>query len=317
MKARTLGCDGPVVGPIGLGCMGLSAVYEPGTVAPEDGVAVVHRALDLGVTLLDTSDAYGPYVNEELVGRAIAGRRDGVVVATKAGCAPHTDSFVPRTDGRPETLRRCCDASLQRLGVDVIDLWQLHRRDPEVPIEESVGAMGEMVAAGKVLAVGVSELTLAELEAAHAAHPVATLQSELALWTRHVLDEILPWCEAHGVGFIPFAPLGRGFLTGRFGADARFGEGDARAVNPRFTPEALRANQMVVERVRAVAERHAATPAQVALAWVLAQGDQVVPIPGSMTVDQVDENVAAAALVLTPADLADLDALPPPVGERY
>jgi aryl-alcohol dehydrogenase-like predicted oxidoreductase len=317
VRARALGRDGPVVGAIGLGCMGLSAVYEPGSIAPEDGVAIIRRALDLGVTLLDTSDAYGPYVNEELVGRAIAGRRDGVVVATKAGCAPHTESFVPRPDGRPETLRRCCDASLRRLGVEVIDLWQLHRPDPEVPIAESVGAMGEMVAAGKVRAVGVSELTLAELEAAHAAHPVASLQSELSLWTRHVLDEILPWCEARGVGFIPFAPLGRGFLTGRFGADARFREGDARAVNPRFTPQALGANQAIVERLRAVAERHAATPAQVALAWVLAQGDEVVPIPGSTTVEQVQENVAAAELVLTGADLADLDALPPAVGERY
>jgi aryl-alcohol dehydrogenase-like predicted oxidoreductase len=312
-----LGRDGPTVGAIGLGCMGLSAVYEPGTIAPEDGVAVIHRALERGVTLLDTSDAYGPHVNEELVGRAIAGRRDGVVVATKAGCAPQTESFVPRPDGRPETLRRCCDASLRRLGVDVIDLWQLHRRDPEVPVEESVGAMGEMVAAGKVRAIGVSELTLAELEAAHAAHPVATLQSELSLWTRHVLGEILPWCEARGVGFVPFAPLGRGFLTGRFGADARFGEGDARAVNPRFTPQALRANQAIVDRVRSVAERHAARPAQVALAWVLAQGDHVVPIPGSRTVREVDENVAAADLALTGADLADLDALPLPVGDRY
>lgn len=317
MRERTLGRDGPVVGAIGLGCMGLSAVYEPGTIAPEDGVAVIQRALEGGVTLLDTSDAYGPYVNEELVGQAIAGRRERVVVATKAGCAPHADSFEPRPDGRPETLRRCCDASLHRLGVDVIDLWQLHRRDPEVPIEESVGAMGEMVVAGKVRAVGVSEVTLAELEAAHAAHPVATLQSELSLWTRHVLDELLPWCDAHGVGFIPFAPLGRGFLTGRFGADARFGEGDARAVNPRFTPEALRANQAIVERVRAVAERRAATPAQVALAWVLAQGDQVVPIPGSTTVHQVEENTAAAALALGQEDLADLDALPAPVGDRY
>lgn len=317
MRTRALGWNGPAVGAIGLGCMGLSAVYAPGTIAPEDGVAVIHRALDRGVTLLDTSDAYGPYVNEQLVGRAVAGRRDGVVVATKAGCAPHTESFVPRPDGRPETLRRCCDASLGRLGVDVIDLWQLHRRDPEVPVEESVGAMGEMVAAGKVRAIGVSELTLAELEAAHAAHPVATVQSELSLWTRHTLDEIVPWCGAHGVGFVPFAPLGRGFLTGGIGADARFAGGDARAVNPRFTPEALRANQAIVGRVRAVADQHGATPAQVALAWVLAQGDHVVPIPGSTTPDQVDENVAAAELALPDADLAALDALPAAVGERY
>jgi aryl-alcohol dehydrogenase-like predicted oxidoreductase len=297
--------------------MGLSATYEPGSIAPEDGVVVIHRALDAGVTLLDTSDAYGPYVNEELVGQAIAGRRDGVVVGTKAGCAPHSESFVPRPDGRPETLRRCCDASLRRLGLDTIDLWTLHRRDPDVPVDESVGAMGEMVAAGKVRAVGVSELTLDELEAAHAAHPLAALQSELSLWTRHTLDEIVPWCAAHGVGFVPFAPLGRGFLTGSIGADTRFVDGDVRAVNPRFTTEALRANQAIVERVRAVAARRGVTPAQVALAWVLAQGDHVVPIPGSTTVDQVDENVSAVDVELTDADLADLDALPAAVGERY
>jgi len=260
---------------------------------------------------------YGPYRNEELVGRAVAGRRDEVVIATKAGCAPHTESFVPRPDGRPEVLRRCCDASLARLGVDVIDLWQLHRRDPAVPIEDSVGAMGDMVAAGKVRAIGVSEVTLDELRAAHATHPVATLQSELSLWTRDLRAELLPWCAAAGIGVIAFSPLGRGFLTGRFGADASFVDRDARAVNPRFTPAALAANQVIVTRIRAVADRRGATPAQVALAWVLAQGSAVVPIQGATAVTQVEENVGAAAVVLEADDLAALEALPAAVGERY
>ncbi len=246
MNRRTLGTAGPTVASIGLGCMGLSAVYDPGTVSEADGIAVIRRAIDLGVTLLDTSDAYGPYRNEELVGRAVAGRRDEVVIATKAGCVPHTESFVPRPDGRPEVLRRCCDESLARLGVDVIDLWQLHRRDPAVPIEDSVGAMGDMVAAGKVRAIGVSEVTLDELRAAQATHPIATLQSELSLWTRDLRTELLPWCEAVGIGVIAFSPLGRGFLTGRFGAGASFVDGDARAVNPRFAPTALAANQDIV-----------------------------------------------------------------------
>jgi aryl-alcohol dehydrogenase-like predicted oxidoreductase len=317
VNRRRLGTAGPTVGCIGLGCMGLSAVYDPGTVSEADGIAVIRRAIDLGVTLLDTSDAYGPYRNEQLVGRAVAGRRDEVVIATKAGCAPHTESFVPRPDGRPEVLRRCCDDSLARLGVDVIDLWQLHRRDPAVPIEDSVGAMADMVAAGKVRAIGVSEVTLAELRAAHAAHPIATLQSELSLWTRDLRAELLPWCQAAGIGVIAFSPLGRGFLTGRFGTDAAFVDGDARAVNPRFTPAALAANQVIVDRVRAVADRRGATPAQVALAWVLAQGPGVVPIQGATAVAQLDENVAAAAIGLGAEDLADLEDLPAAVGERY
>jgi aryl-alcohol dehydrogenase-like predicted oxidoreductase len=297
--------------------MGLSAVYDPGSVSEADGIRVIRRAIDLGVTLFDTSDAYGPFRNEQLLGRALGGRRDEVVVATKAGCAPHTESFVPRPDGRPETLRRCCDESLARLGIDVIDLWQLHRRDPAVPIEDSVGAMADMVAAGKVRAIGVSEVTLDELRAAHATHPIATLQSELSLWTRDLRDELLPWCHATGIGVIAFSPLGRGFLTGRIAAHAAFGERDARAVNPRFTPEALAANQRIVAGIRAVADRRRATPAQVALAWVLAQGAGVVPIQGATTVAQLEENVAAAAVVLDGDALAALDALPAAVGERY
>lgn len=313
MQRRRLGASGLEVAEIGLGCMGMSAVYDPGTKDDDESVAVIRRAIDLGVTLFDTSDVYGPYTNEQLLGRAIAGRRDEVVVATKAGCAFNADSYVPMPDGRPERLRDCCDASLRRLGVDVIDLWQLHRADPAVPIEESVGAMGEMVAAGKVRAVGVSEVTIAQLEAAHATHPLAGVQYELSLWTRGVLDEVLPWCEANDVALIPYSPLGRGFLTGQIGPDRPFSPDDSRASNPRFTPEARRANQAIVDEVRAVADRLGASVAQVALAWVLAQGPGVVPIPGSDRIEYLEENVGAAEVVLDGEALAALDSLPAPV----
>jgi aryl-alcohol dehydrogenase-like predicted oxidoreductase len=317
MQRRTLGGSAIEVGAIGLGCMGFSIAYDPGTKDDRESERVIRRALDLGVTLLDTSDAYGPFVNEELVGRAIAGRRDDAVIATKAGCAPNTESFVPMPDGRPEVLRACCDASLQRLGIDVIDLWQLHRADPNVPIEESVGAMGDMVRAGKVRAIGVSEVTLEQLVSAHNAHPLSALQSELSLWTRDCLAEIVPWCAAHDVAFVAFAPLGRGFLTGTIDAVRSFDAKDVRASNPRFTADARRANQHIVDVVQRVARRHDATPAQVALAWVLAQGDHVVVIPGSDRLHFLDENVGADRVRLDVSDLAELDALPAAVGERY
>ena len=297
--------------------MGFSIAYDPGTKSDDSSIRVIRHALDLGVTLLDTSDAYGPFLNEQLVGRAIAGRREEVVVATKAGCAPNTDSFVPKPDGRPDVLRACCDASLQRLGLDVIDLWQLHRADPLVPIEESVGAMGDMVRAGKVRAIGVSEVTVEQLEAAHRTHPLGALQSELSVWTREPCAEIVPWCAAHHVAFVAFAPLGRGFLTGTIDARRAFDEKDVRATNPRFTSDARRANQHLIDVVRRVADRHGATPAQVALAWLLAQGEHVVAIPGSDRVEFVDENVASDQLRLSPGDLAELDSLPAAVGERY
>jgi aryl-alcohol dehydrogenase-like predicted oxidoreductase len=317
MRRRRLGGSGIEVGTIGLGCMGFSIAYDPGTKDDRESERVIRHAIDLGVTLLDTSDAYGPFVNEQLVGRAIAGRRDDVVVSTKAGCAPNTESFVAMPDGRPDVLRACCDASLQRLGVDVIDLWQLHRADPNVPIEESVGAMGEMVRAGKVRAIGVSEVTVEQLEAAHRTHPLASLQSELSLWTRDCVAEILPWCAKHDVAFVAFAPLGRGFLTGTIDAARTFDDKDVRAGNPRFTVDARQANQRIVDAVQRVARRHDATVAQVALAWVLAQGDHVVAIPGSDRRRFVDENVAADHLRLSVSDLAELDALPAAVGERY
>ena len=317
MRQRLLGGSGLRVGSIGLGCMGFSIAYDPGTKSETESIQVIRRALDLGVTLFDTSDAYGPYINEQLLGRALAGRRDEAVIATKAGCAPNADSFVPMPDGRPEVLQRCCDASLARLGVDVIDLWQLHRADPNVPIEESVGAMGEMVRAGKVRSIGVSEVTIDQLAAAHDAFPLTVLQSELSLWTRDVLDEILPWCTANGLAFVAFAPLGRGFLTGTIDATSEFSAGDVRAVNPRFTANPRHANESIVAVVRAVARLRGVNPAQVALAWVLAQGEQVVAIPGSDRLEYLVENVAADALVLGDADLAELNALPVAVGARY
>ena len=316
-RQRTLGHSQIEVGAIGLGCMGFSIAYDPGTKDDAVSARIIERALDLGVTLFDTSDAYGPWVNEQLLGRALASRRHAAVIATKAGCAPNTESFVPMPDGRPEVLRQCCDASLARLGVDVIDLWQLHRADPAIPIEESVGAMGEMVKAGKVRAIGVSEVTLAQLDAAQRTFPLAALQSELSLWTRDALAEIVPWCATHNVAFIAFAPLGRGFLTGTIDANRSFSANDVRAVNPRFTVEARVANQQIVDVVREVAERNQVTLAQVALAWVLAQGDHVIAIPGSDQMRFLEDNVGADAVRLGPNDLAELDALPAAIGARY
>jgi aryl-alcohol dehydrogenase-like predicted oxidoreductase len=310
VERRRLGDSGLEVAEIGLGCMGMSAVYEPGTKDDDDSVEVIRRAIDLGVTLFDTSDVYGPYANEKLLGRAIADRRDEVVVATKAGCVFRPNTYVPAPDARPARLKACCDESLDRLGVDVIDLWQLHRPDPAVPIEESVGAMAEMVAAGKVRAIGVSEVSIAQLDAAHRTHPLAGVQYELSLWSRAVLDAVLPWCVAHQVALLPYSPLGRGFLTGGIGPDRIFAPDDARAANPRFSPEALRANQPIVDAVRAVARRLGATVAQVALAWVLAQGDSVVPIPGPDRIEQLEEDLGAANVVLDGEALAALDALP-------
>jgi aryl-alcohol dehydrogenase-like predicted oxidoreductase len=311
---RRLGVGGPEVGAVGLGCMGMSFAYGPDERDDDVSVQVVHRALDLGCTLIDTADAYGPYTNEELVGRALAGRRDEAVLATKVGLRLEGGSIVG-LDGRPEHVRASIDGSLQRLGVDSVDLYQLHRVDPAVPVEETWGAMAEVVATGKARWIGMSEVTVEQLERAHAVHPVATVQSELSLWTRDPLPEVLPWCTANGVGFLPYSPLGRGFLTGT--VTQPFDEGDFRARNPRFSEEAIAANTRIVDTVRTVAERHGATPAQVALAWVLAKGEHVVPIPGTKKLTYLEQNCAAADLALTDEDLAELDAVPAPVGKRY
>jgi aryl-alcohol dehydrogenase-like predicted oxidoreductase len=317
METRVLGSSGIEVGEIGLGCMGMSHGYDVGTAVEGESIAVIHRALEIGVTLLDTSDVYGPHTNEELVGRALVGRREKAVLATKCGLVPGT-SAAPSVsrNGRPEYVRSAMDASLQRLGVDHVDLYQLHRVDTDVPVAETWGAFAELVAAGKTLAVGLSEVTVDELEVCHAIHPVSTVQSELSLWTRDWTVGVLPWCIENGVAFLPFSPLGRGFLTGALrGRD--FGSDDFRGGLPRFSPQAMAENQAIVDAVASVASRYDATSAQVALAWVLAQGPQVIPIPGTKRVHRLEENAAAADLVLSADDLAILDGLPAPVGGRY
>jgi aryl-alcohol dehydrogenase-like predicted oxidoreductase len=306
---------GREAGAIGLGCMPISWAYGPGE---GDGVRVIERALDRGATLLDTAEAYGLGENERVVGRAIAGRRDEAVLATKCGLTVEdVATYRLGRDARPATVRAAIDGSLERLGPDRVDLWYLHRVDPDVPVEESVGAMAEAVAAGKALALGLSEVDVPTLERAMAVHPIAAVQSELSLWTRDPLAEVLPFCAANGIAFVPFSPLGRGFLTGRIAADASFGSSDFRGRNPRFTAEALTANQALADHVRAVADRLGAAPGQVAIAWVLAQGEQVVPIPGTKRMAYLEENLGAAELELTHDDLAELDELPAAVGERY
>ena len=283
---------------IGLGCMPMSFGYVDAE-AEDDPVDVIHRAIDLGVPMLDTADVYGPFSNEELVGAAIHDRRDRVEVATKVGLLVGPNGGYPLDrDASPQHVRSAIDASLGRLRTDVVDLYYLHRIDPAVPIEETWGAMAELVDAGKVRALGLSEVTVAEAERAHAIHPVAAIQSEMSLWTRDPLADIVPWCAEHGARFVPFSPLGRGFLTGAISA-ASFDESDFRSNNPRFTAEAVDANQAIVARVREVAERVGATPAQVALAWTLAQGEHVLPIPGTKRRRYLEENLGAGDLVLS------------------
>lgn len=313
---RKLGSSGIAVGPVGLGCMGMTHAYDASQRDEAESIRVIHRALDLGATLIDTSDVYGPHTNEVLVGKALAGRRDDAVLATKCGLVA-VDGGAMTRDGRPDYVKAACEASLTRLGVDHIDLYQLHRVDPGVPVQDTWGAFADLVAAGKVRAIGLSEATVAEIELCHTIHPVASVQSELSLWTRDWTEDVLPWCRANDVAYLAFSPLGRGFLTGSIAADRPFEDGDFRAGLPRFQPESLAANQGLVDAVRAVAARIGATPGQVALAWALAQAQQVVPIPGTKRVSRLEENVAAAALVLSADDLAELDALPAPVGTRY
>jgi aryl-alcohol dehydrogenase-like predicted oxidoreductase len=304
-------------GRIGLGCMGMTWGYDPGQRDDAASIAVIHRALDIGVNLLDTADMYGPYTNEELVGRAIESRRDEVFLATKVGnVVVDVAEYVTAQDGRPEHVRASIDGSLRRLRTDFIDLYQLHRVDPAVPLEETWGAMAELVAQGKVGAIGLSEVTVEQIERAHAIHPVASVQSEASLWTRDAFPDVIPWCAANGAKFLPFAPLGRGFLTGAM-QPRTFDAGDFRKNNPRFQPDAMDANQALVDTVKAIAERRDATPAQVALAWLLAQGEHITPIPGTRRRSRLEENAAAAGLQLTREDLAELDALPAPVGSRY
>ncbi|GAA3704764.1 aldo/keto reductase [Microlunatus aurantiacus] len=321
LPRRTLGTGdhGLEVSALGLGCMGMSEFY--GSTDESAAVATIHRALDLGVTLLDTADMYGPFTNEVLVGRAVADRRDRVVLATKFGnVRDPEDSSFRGIDGSPAYVRRACDASLQRLGLDHIDLYYQHRVDKTVPIEETVGAMAELVTAGKVRFLGLSEASADTIRRAHAVHPITALQTEYSLWTRHVEHEILPLLRELGIGLVPYSPLGRGFLTGTITSADDLAADDFRRHNPRFTGDALAANLALVGAVRELAAAKGVTAGQLALAWVLAQGDDVVPIPGTKRVRYLEENVGAAAVRLTEQDLVALaDAVPVDAvqGERY
>ncbi|GAA1531194.1 aldo/keto reductase [Nocardioides humi] len=317
---RTLGTTSPLtVSALGLGCMGMSDFY--GTPDEAGGIATIHRALDLGVTFLDTADMYGPFTNEQLVGKAIAGRRDEVQLATKFGIDRAPDGTRRGVNGSPEYVRAACDASLQRLGVDHVDLYYQHRVDPSVPIEETVGAMKELVEAGKVRHLGLSEASAETIRRAHAVHPITALQTEYSLFTRDLEDTILPTLRELGIGLVPYSPLGRGILTGTVGAEG-FGSDDSRgsAYFPRFQGDNLATNLGLVDQIRALADRHGCTPGQLALAWVLAQGDDVVPIPGTKRVAYLEENAAARDIALSAEDLAALDAAVPRdavAGDRY
>lgn len=317
IPARPLGTTGLQVGAVGLGCMSMSWAYDPAQKDDETAVSAIRTALETGVTLIDTAPAYGPYHNEELVGRAINGRRPDTVLATKVGLLVDPKTFEFVKDGRPDSVKASCEASLKRLNTDHIDLYQLHRVDPEVPIEDTWGAMAELVSRGLVGHLGLSETSVEECARAAAIHPVASVQSEFSLWTRDRLADVIPWCEDNGASFIPFAPLGRGYLTGTVDSSTEFEAKDFRARNPRFTAEARSANQVIVDEIRAVADGLEATPAQVAIAWTLAVSPAIVPIPGTRRPARVRENAAAATLVLTDTDRKRLDDLPAPVGARY
>jgi len=317
MEQRTLGGQGLVVSALGLGCMGMSQSYGPGD--DQESVATIHRALDLGMTFLDTADIYGPFTNERLVGKAIAGRRDEVVLATKFGNQRLADGSRV-VNGDPDYVRQACDASLERLGVDHIDLYYQHRVDRSVPVEETWGAMAELVQAGKVRYLGISEAAPATVRRAHAVHPVSAGQYEWSLFTRDLEDELLATVRELGIGLVAYSPLGRGFLSGRITSPDDFGENDFRRNHPRFTGENFARNLELVERVRELAERKGVTPSQLAIAWVLAQGDDVVPIPGTKRRSYLEENLGTLDVELTAEDLAAIEQVTPrgsAAGERY
>ncbi|HEY4412553.1 MAG TPA: aldo/keto reductase [Gaiellaceae bacterium] len=310
MNTRSLG-QGLEVSAIGLGCMGMSAFY--GSTDEHESIATIHRALELGVTFLDTAEMYGRGTNEELVGRAIKGKRDAYVVATK-----FVGAFSDRRpDGRPEYIRTAIEGSLQRLGTDYVDLYYQHRVDPETPLEEPVGAMAELVAAGKVRHLGLSEASAETIRRAHVVHPIAALQSEYSLWTRDIEPEILPTLRELGIGLVAYSPLGRGFLAGRFTDPDELDEGDFRRNNPRFTGDNLERNRALVERVQRIASAKGVTPAQIALAWVLARGDDIVPIPGTKRRTYLEQNAESADIELTREELAELDSIGEAAGDRY
>ena len=318
MKTRTLGPDGPQVSELGLGCMGMSAFY--GTADEGEARATIARALELGCNFLDTSDMYGPYTNEELVGSAIAPHRQEVFLATKFGIKlAKADDLINRTiDGSPSYVRQACEASLRRLGTDHIDLYYQHRVGPSTPIEETVGAMAELVQAGKVRHLGLSEASAQTIRRAHAVHPITALQTEYSLWTRDVEAEILPTLDELGIALVAYSPLGRGFLSGRFSSPDELEQSDYRRHGPRFTGENLAQNLTLAERVRELAAQRGITPGQLALAWVLSRGQHVVPIPGTKRVSYLEENLAAAEVRLSPAEAEQIAAaVPAAAGTRY
>ena len=319
MKTRTLGKSGPEVGAVGLGCMGMAAFYGQG-LDESQATTVIHRALELGVTLFDTAEMYGPYTNEIQVGKALAGKRDQAFVATKFGIGYNEDRSAMKVDGSPANVRRAIEGSLKRLNMDHVDLYYLHRVDADTPIEETVGAMAELVKEGKVRFLGLSEASPATIRKAHATHPITALQTEYSLWSREPEAEILPTVRELGIGFVPYSPLGRGFLSGDITSIDDLAQDDFRRTNPRFMGENFQKNLDLVEAVKALAAARGLTAAQLALAWVLGQGDDLVPIPGTRRIPTLEQNVAAADVVLSADDLAAIEAIFPKdaaSGERY